>query len=215
MLVVLSGFSIYGDNVGDLIVSADEQTVRALSLSETGVFGAADSSTFLSAEGIKNIRDSTYYYIPENIRDGNGLKSDRETNRYFAYSFYLKNVSDVSVGYYATFKIDQQTNGIDKAIRIMVLIDDNDPVIYARPKADGTPESLEWSEDNVIKKSYTTIPFTEDEIEIARQSITEVNAVQKFTVVFWIEGWDDECKDNIVGGRFSGTITFRILESKG
>jgi len=211
-LVILMGFSVYGNSVGDLVVSIEAQTVRALSLSETGEFGTLDATSLLAAEGIKDIRDSTYYYIPDNIAEGNGLKSDKNENFYFAYSFYLKNVSTVSVGYSVILKLDENTKGVDQAIRIMIIIDDDEPLIFARPKADGTPEEL-VSDGNAIKKSYTTIPFVGNEAEIITQPVTEVDSIQKYTVVMWLEGWDADCRDDIVGGNLSASLTFKILES--
>lgn len=213
LLVVVIGLTLYSESAGELIISVDSKTNRSLSLSETGQFEAADSSSLIAAEGIKDIRDSTYYYIPEDINDGNGLKSDKKENRYFAYSFYLKNVSNVSVGYSATLKLDKYTQGVDKAIRIMVLVDDNEPMIYARPKADGSAESL-VDDGSANKKGYTTIPFDLDEFEVVHQSVTEVDAVQKYTIVMWLEGWDSDCKDNIIGGKLSASLTFKILESE-
>lgn len=216
-LVVLIGFSVYGNNVGDLVISVDAKTVYALSLSETGEFGATDSTSLLAAEGIKNIRDSTYYYIPENIREGNGVKSDKENNHYFAYSFYLKNMSTVSVGYSATLKLDKATKGIDKAIRIMVLVEESGTLIhekiYARPKDDGTPEMLEDNESE-LKKGYTTGLFTENEFSIFTHPATEPGTVQKYTVVMWLEGWDVDCNDAVIGGQLSMSLTFKIIESE-
>jgi hypothetical protein len=213
MLVIVIGLSVYGDNVGDLIVSVDAKTSRALSLSETGEFEAKDASSLLSAAGIKDIRDSTYFYIPEDITEGNGLKSDKKDNMYFAYSFYLKNMSTVSVGYTVTLKFDKCTQDIDKAVRIMILVDDNEPMIFARPKEDGSAEFLE-DDENINKKGYTTTPIVGNECEILRQEVTEVNSVQKYTVVMWLEGWDSDCKDSIVGGKLAASLTFRIIDTE-
>ena len=88
LILVLSGLTYYGNSVGDLVVTIDREVQRSLSLSETGEFGV-DSTTMLAAHGIKDIRDSTYYYIPEDITEGDGLKSDSKSNMYFAYSFYM------------------------------------------------------------------------------------------------------------------------------
>lgn len=211
-LVILIGFSLYGNNVGDLIITVDAKTVRSLSLSETGEFGTKDSTSLLAASGIKNIRDSTYYYVPDSIREGNGSKSDTENNHYFAYSFYLKNMSNVSVGYSATLKLDQLSKGIDKAMRIMVLIDDEEPLIFARPKDDGTPESLE-EDGNAIKKAYTTEPFIGNEVVVVTEPTVEPDKVRKYTVVMWLEGWDSDCNDSIVGGKLSASLTFKILDA--
>ena len=213
LIVVLSGLSYYGNSVGDLVVTVDDIINRALSLSETGEFKAEDASTMLAAEGIKDIRDSTYYYIPEDIREGNGLKSDNKSNMYFAYSFYLKNASDVSISYSATVKIDRVSKNIDQAIRIMICVDDDDPMIFARPRADGTPEYLADNE-SVIHKGYTTIPFTEDQFSVVNQSVMEIDQIQKYTVVLWLEGWDAECTDAIVDGALEISMTFKILEGE-
>lgn len=214
LIVVLSGLSYYGNSVGDLVVTVDDVINRALSLSETGEFTPEDASTMLAARGITDIRDSTYYYIPENIREGNGLKSDTKNNMYFAYSFYLKNASDVSVSYSATVTIDRVLKNLDSAIRIMILVDDNEPMIFARPKADGTPESLEEGDGSVIKKGYTTIPFTGNEFSAIKQSALEIDEIQKYTIVVWLEGWDADCTDAIMYGGLEVSIDFRILEGE-
>lgn len=209
LLVTLAGLSVYGNSVGDLVITIDQLTVRALALSETGQFTEEDSTTLLAAEGIKDVRDSTYSYIPDNIREGDGIKSDYEDNMWFAYSFYLKNMSNVSVGYVGIFKFEQRTKGIDNAVRVMVLVDDEPPVIYARPKADGTPEQL-VANGGTIKKGYRTVPFTENEVVLYENPAAEVGLIQKFTIVIWLEGWDSDCIDDIVGGQLEASVTFKI-----
>lgn len=219
LIVVLSGLSYYGNSVGDLVVTVDDVINRSLSLSETGEFGAADASTMLAARGIKDIRDSTYYYIPDDITEGNGVKTDEKSNMYFAYSFYLKNASNVSVSYSATVSIDQQSKGIDKAVRIMIVVDEDEPMIFARPKGVDAetgkliPEVLENKGNaSVIMKGYSTIPFTGSRFSAVNQKVMEIGQIQKYTVVIWIEGWDDECNDAIIGGNLEISMTFRILE---
>jgi hypothetical protein len=211
LIVILSGLSYYGNSVGDMVVSIDNIINRSLSLSETGGFAASDASTMLAARGINDIRDSTFYYIPEDIHEGEGLKSDKKGNMYFAYTFFLKNASDVSVSYSATISIDRQTKNIDKAVRIMIIVDNEDPVIYARPRSDGTPETLEDNE-SAIKKGYSTVPFTENEFSAINQKVMEIDQIQKYTVVIWIEGWDADCTDAIVGGNLEISMTFKIIE---
>lgn len=214
LIVVLSGLSYYGNSVGDLVVTVDDIIKRALSLSETGEFGPEDASTMLAARGVTDIRDATYYYIPEDIREGNGIKSDTKSNMYFAYSFYLKNASDVSVSYSATIGIERVLKNLDSAIRIMILVDDDEPLIFARPRPDGTPEILEESESSVIKKGYSTIPFTGNSFSAINQNVLELDQIQKYTIVIWLEGWDPDCTDAIMNGGLEVSITFRILEGE-
>ena len=209
LLTVLTGLSIYGHSVGDLVITVDDLTVRALALSESGKFGKDDSTTVLAAEGIKDVRDSTYSYIPEEIREGNGVTSDYDTTLWCGSSFYVKNMSNVSVGYRGIFKFEQRTRGIDSAVRIMLLVDDEPPVIFARPKADGTPEIL-VANGGSIKKGYRTTPFTEDEVVIFENPAAEIGQIQKFTIIIWLEGWDSDCIDDIVGGQLEASLTFKI-----
>ena len=218
MLIMLIGLSIYGTSVGELLVSLDYETQLSLSLSESGAYD--DATTLLSARGIKGIRDVSYVDIPEDIEEGYGLKSDTENSRYFAYSFFLKNTSEIAVGYVASLRILKATMGIDQAARVMLIYDGEScgrvQDIYARPKADGTPETHFNNPgdtlENKVRKEYGTTPFyAEDMVCSFEVPVINIGEIHKYTIVLWLEGWDEQCTDSIIGGGFELKMDFTIM----
>ena len=227
LLIALTGLSVYGNNVGNFVVSVDNDISISLSLSETGEFGKIDSTSVLATKGIKGITDTTYKFIPKDIDEGSGLKSDTENSRYFAYTFYLKNTSEIAIGYSATLNINKATRGIEKAIRIMLITDatgERTSEIFAAAKADGTAEVLtaddawvpegEEVKDDVLDSQYdyvepyTTTPWSGSRVAKLDVDSIEKDEIHKFTVVMWIEGWDEDCVDAIIDGTFEISMTF-------
>ena len=39
-------------------------------------------------------------------------------------------------------------------------------------------------------------------------------SIDKYTVVIWLEGWDPECVDNIMGGEVKLSMNFHILDKE-
>lgn len=229
LLIALTGLSVYGNNVGNFVVSVDNDVSISLSLSETGAFSGVDATSVLATKGIKGITDTTYKFIPEDIDEGSGLKSDTANGRYFAYSFYLKNTSEIAIGYSAEVNINKATRGIEKAIRIMLITDasgERTTEIFAAPKDDGTAEVLtadnamvddgtELKEDGIESerdyvKPYATTPFLTGS-RVAKLFIDSIerNQIHKYTVVMWIEGWDEDCVDSIIDGTLEIDMTFK------
>lgn len=203
MISVFIGFSIYGNNVGSFVIGVEETTRLSLTLSENGDFNGASATSVLSAEGMKYATNTTYSVIPVDIEEGYGAKNDGERRRYTAYSFYLKNTSPVAVSYAMTIQITSLYKAVDDAIRVMV-IKDGQKNIYAKPKPDGTPEAhLD------ISVPYITTAFLSS-IMVCNVDTLVFNAEQvaKYTVVMWLEGWDDECVDDIKGGAIKLSMQF-------
>lgn len=203
MISVVIGFSIYGNNVGSFVIGIEEATRLSLTLSENGDFEGAGITSVLSADGLKNATNTTYGRIPLDIDEGYGAKNDIGGKKYTAYSFYMKNTSSVAVSYGMSIKITDVHKAVDDAVRIMV-ITDGQREIYAKPKADGTPEAhLDISVPYITTAfiSATTVCSVETLIFSAGQ-------VVKYTVVMWLEGWDEECVDEIKGGAIKLSMQF-------
>jgi len=207
-IIIITLISIYGKNVGGLLIALDYKTQYALSLSETETF--EDKTTLLNVKGIGNLRDVTYADVPENIEEGSGQKSDTDSNpKYFAYSFYLKNESEVAVGYNVDAVIVRESKDISSAVRVMI-ITDGDREIYAKAKSDGTPETHLGPE---VRKPYVTTPFVGQGKVCSYQVPTiGVNEVKKYTIVLWLEGWDEQCTNDILGAYFQLDLTFSIVQ---
>lgn len=192
--------TIYAQNVGNFIIGVEADVRLSLSLSETSEFTKPVSR--LTAPGLKEQTHATLTDIPENITEGYGSKNDDVRRRYFAYTFYIKNVSSVIMDYDVDIILNKSTKGAESAIRVMVIKNDITE-IYAKAK-EYPAEQAGMPEDHIgtaIEVPYMTKPF-ESLSTVMYQ--TERNflkdAVNKYTIVIWIEGWDHECVDEIKGG---------------
>jgi hypothetical protein len=166
----------------------------------------------LAAKGIIDLTNATYSDIPiAKLVVGNGSQNDEVEKRYFAYSFYVKNVSSTPLDYTAEIVLNHTSLGAESALRIWVVSDEYDQV-YAKAKEH--PESDAGKpEDHVgtqIVVNYITIPF-ENETRLVEQESYQfrTSAVRKYTVVMWLEGWDNECTDDIKGAIMRMEMRFK------
>lgn len=198
ILIIL--VTIYGQNVGNFVIGLETDVRSSLSLSETKDFKNPVSR--LTAPGLKEQTHATLTDIPEDIHKGDGSKNDNKKRRYFAYSFYVKNVSSIILDYDVEIILRKSTLNAESAVRVMVIKNDITN-IYAKAKEypesqRGEPEDHEGTE---IEEPYMTIPF-ETAGTIMQETETDFakDAINKYTIVMWLEGWDHECTDDIKGG---------------
>lgn len=210
IMVVL--ITIYGQNVGNFVIAVDGESQLNLVLSETP--GFEDPKSRLAAKGLKDISDATFGDVPDDIAEGYGSKNDNFALRYFAYSFYIKNVSRTVVDYSVEMRMMECTKNADSALRVMIIVDDVQK-IYAKAK--------EWPAEQIgqpadqgptIVKDYSTIPFLSAITLMAQTEVAFVReAVKKYTVVMWLEGWDPECTDSIKGAVMRMEMLFKAAQS--
>lgn len=201
--VILAGFSIYGNKVGTFVISIADENDVGLSLCKTE--NLSESTARLVVKGIKEQIPATYTDIPSNITDGVGTKNDEKYSMYMAFSFYLINESDISIDYTMKLTITKATRNVDTAIRVMLI--ENDAAsgeIYA--KKETSEENYAVLADNT---SYTTEPFVSNEV-VMKKTVSNFieDAHTKYTVVIWLEGWDAECTNNLIGGTIKMSMTF-------
>ena len=202
--LLVTGVTIYGKNVGNFVISVDKETRYALSLSEDGDF-EKHSTTILQAEGLTDAIDATYSYIPADIGSKAGADNDY-AHRYTAYTFFLKNSSPLSSSYNMKIVIDDEYRGISAAMRIMV-ITNGERVIYAKRDKDGNVVE----HNDLGEFSYKTQPFNSaSEVCDLLYANIDPEEVVKYTVVMWLEGWDEDCVDSIKGGAIRLTMNFTI-----
>lgn len=206
LILIFVGFSIYGNNVGNFVVSIEEETRLALTLSETGEFEDPTKVTsILNAKGLTQATNATYANIPHDINEYTGNQNDEYAKRYCAYSFYIKNTSPIDIAYSMKITITDLYKEVDEALRVMV-ITDGIRVIYAKPRKDGKPES-----HPDIEVPYTTIPFVSATTVCNEKiDIFATGKVKKYTVVMWLEGYDAECVDSIKGGAIKLDMKFSV-----
>lgn len=197
--------------------------------------GYYKDATFTPKTGLKyddcwNKGGGTYATIPDDIaaiKDDNGSIEDFDdgthsiydgkTIVFYSFSFYLINNSDRAVDVDMTMTIDEITpedSDIAGAVRIMLiegtpLLSDGAYSIYK--KAEKTEENQTSLNENI---SYGNVyDFESDTTVFSRtgymgyQNVAEGDSI-RFTIVMWLEGWDAECTDDILGDRMKMHIDF-------
>lgn len=199
LAVIIVLITIYGQNVGNFVVAIETEVQLSLSLSETP--GFEKPTARLAAVGIKDQTHATYADIPANIAELDGSNNDNAGKRYFAYSFYIKNTSSMTLNYTTEIILNKATKGADSALRVMVIKNDVQK-IYAKAKETPLSEAGQ-PEDHLgtgIEVNYMTIPFFSSSTVMREHEMSfPKGAVNKYTVVMWLEGWDEQCVDYIKG----------------
>ena len=138
--------------------------------------------------------DNVYYkWLPEDI-DDRGPGSHNGDN-YLAYTFYVENLSEEVSDYWSEVIIDDVVRNVDEAVRIKIYRN-GEAITYAKIGANGRPE------DN-------TVAFTDDNL-VVRNHVENFGpgALDRYTIMLWVEGTDPECTDNILGGEFKVHMLF-------
>ena len=174
-----------------------------------------ETCTELSAPPLSKAWNIQYSDIPENIDEKLGSKNfdgfiDARRISYFAYSFYLKGVSENTgelISYKVSLDINKETreSKLFPAIKIMI-IRNGERVVYSDETAltlyDGIPGTSTKTKIDGIQ----TIPFEDSDYIIVRSYKIESGDFDKYTVVMWIDGW--ESSDPMRGGTFNAKLKF-------
>ena len=149
--------------------------------------------TDLYAESPTSFDNVYYKWLPDDI-DERGPGSHNGDN-YLAYTFYVENLSEEVSDYWSEVIIDDVVRQVDEAVRIKIYRN-GEPVTYAKMGANGRPE------DN-------TVAFTDDNL-VVRNHVENFGpgALDRYTIMLWVEGTDPECTDNILGGEFKVHMLF-------
>lgn len=188
--------SFVADNVGNFTVHVPKGSDRALTLSNTADF--SKMTTYLEAEVLPQMDNITEAWLPEDLESADGSHNG---DNYIAYTYYLKNAGVETVSYLAEINIDSVTKGADEAVRVMVLKNGKKTVYAKSQKGTSEPEP-------------DTIAFPGNTKAMSQQYDSfEPGAVDKYTVVIWLEGNDSECIDDIKGGQVRMSMHFSIVDA--
>ena len=167
---------------------------EGLSLSES--YTLENPATNLNAEVNEHITNIAEDWIAENVDAIDGVHNG---DNYIAYTFYLFNGGDIHLNYEYSINVTNVTNGLDEAIRIR-LYTNGESVTYAKTKSDGTGAELN-----------TTEFYSNGIAAYRRVDNFAPAAVNKYTVVIWIEGNDPDCVDWLLGGKLKVDMAFNVV----
>lgn len=140
----------------------------------------------LEATGMDGMDNISIKWLPENL-DTAGEGSHNGEN-YIAYTFYVENEGKESINYWYSILVDDVILNVDEAIRVMVYLNGEQAVygkLNSRTEAPEEGTKAFYSEDTVMLES--------------RQNFAP-GAIDKFTIVIFIEGDDPDCTNALLGG---------------
>jgi len=197
--------TFYGQEAGNFVISVDSVArIRGIAISETLNFDQKLSR--LMSNPIDEARDLTYSWLKiEEVEATDGNYKDPHHD-YVAYTFYLKNFGSetVDVTYYV--RITEVYKDLDNAVRILI-IEDGVQRMYMKPDVipDGVDEP--YYPDEMPEPIYfiTNQQVMERKIEKFRPG-----DFKKFSILIWLEGYDPDTTDKVLGGMIKMTMNFTI-----
>ena len=153
---------------------------------------------YLKADILEELSTTSLEWLPENLNTE--AEGSHNGNNYIAYTFYAENLGQETINYKAEIIIDDVIRNMDEALRVLVYKND-EKVVYAKPSSKtGEPEE------------GTKAFIDEQTVMSDRIEKFDVGAVDKYTVVIFIEGNDAECTDALIGGEIG--LYMKLTEEK-
>lgn len=233
LLAILFLFSVVQHMRGRFTINlSDEMFREGFTLSETAEFFSP--TTMLFAVPAEDAPCISIAQVPSIVDSIDGEHNDN----YFAYTFYIRNDGENTVGFSWELGIIQEALDLSRAIWAAVY-EDGYLTVYAEASgATGAQEALPAFGDDT--RGYMSVPILEDagnteqlevvatsgrftyyrvvpeeflsENVISRGAQVEVEPgeVHKYTVVMWLEGDDPDCTDDLIGGTMGVEMDFRL-----
>lgn len=209
----------FANRAGRFTVNLDPDAFlkKGISISETADF--SDPTVMLQGTAVEGMTNITKDWLTNDpATSGNFISNDRtykslqeldeidgnhnSTNN-IAYTFYIKNAGKEKISYYASIDIDSVTKGVDEAIRVMLFIN-GEPTVYGKqPRNLSNPYAM-FAIDELFASNTKVFEKTREGFD--------VGDVDKYTVVLWLEGWDPECVDDILGGECKISMNFKLMD---
>lgn len=196
MLTILFLVSLLVTQWGDLVISVDTPAVKkGIVLSEDPEF--KKMSATLSAKQENNVTNITYSWLPKDLDTSkNGTHNGKN---YVAYTFYLKNNGQETLDYKGTLEITGVAKSADEAARVQVY-KNGEAEIFGKGR---------YTDRNTAETDCTK--FIDDkQVMTTETKGFEVDQVDKYTIVIWIEGNDPEAVDEIRNGFIRMRMLFEV-----
>lgn len=204
--IAFAVITFYGQNAGNFVMAVDYDSFRrGIILSTSRDFEITTSQ--LMTEPIEDAREMTYSWLKiEEILQAEGNYVDPDYD-YVAYTFYIMNNGFETVDITYHMRMTDSSYGIEDAIRILVIEDDEKETMYQ--SLDGLTDDGELPQyPNVMPKGKL---YLSDTI-VFRETFNKFEPLQvkKFSVIVWLEGYDPDTNDDVLGGRVKLQMNFSI-----
>lgn len=212
-LALLFPFAVMANQKGNFIVNMTTELMQSdIMLSDNAAF--SDPKVRLFSDVLKEVNAYSVADLPDNLNDQEG---SHNMNDVLAYTFWVGNQGSETVGYDWYLVLNSTTKNVDKATWLMVY-DEDGMVIYAQAKDDGTPETTggyfkaplasqaahpdtQYRQESDGSWSVVTTPYAENKVA-AKGTVEKLapGEAHKYTVVIWVEGDDEDCSNDLIGG---------------
>jgi hypothetical protein len=171
---------------------------------------AVENMTNITKEWLTNDPKTSGNYIStdrtyKSLQDLDNFNGSHNGTNNIAYTFYIKNGGKETVDYYMSIDIESVTKGVDDAIRVM-LFKNGKPIVYGKRPRDLNNQYAMFAIDELFKSEDKVCEDTRKDFKIGN--------IDKYTVVIWLEGWDPECVNEILGGECKLSMNFKIVEDE-
>ncbi len=231
-LVILFLFSILQYLRGHYTINLSEgMFAEGFTLSETADFLQPTTQLFASPQD--EVPCISISQIPKDIDEIDGEHHEG----YFAYTYYIRNEGESTVGYNWSLDINNETLEASEAVWVLVF-EDGELSIFAHESDNGREEALPAFGDN--SKGYSSLRIRdlapdsdqfepvatvgnrtywrvipksfESDTKIAtgkQEGVAPMDA-HKYTVVMYLEGDDPECTDELIGAQLGIEMNFQL-----
>ncbi len=219
-------------------IAVGDKSRGMISLYSEDNFSEHNGDQIISPAGPKRMGDCTYQWIDvQSIADGKST-SGSETAEYIGFTFYARNTTDKELQYVSEIVIPNETKRLGDAVRIMVVIYDNNKQVlhqncYARTDKNGKAEKVvpfafgdihaSTNPDVAAVEQSDTTPFYVDNPNgtsiVMHMEDTEALTLaggmwHQYVVLMWLEGEDADCVDAVDQGRLSLRIDLNSVETE-
>lgn len=238
LLTVLFIYSSITELRGHFTINMNDELFReGLVLSETA--GFENPTVRLMCDPSVDVPCISITDISEEVLSHDGKY---ETPSYFAYTFYVRNEGESTVGYEWELRINSESLNLSTATWAMVF-EDEQMRFFAEERTDGSQEALPYFDDD--SRGYLTKPLEEyalnpgDQFQLVAergpvsywrmvpysfeslavvttgiQEEVEPMEIHKYTVILWLEGDDPDCTDDMIGGHLGLSMNFNLVENE-
>jgi hypothetical protein len=147
----------------------------------------------------------TYNWIKfDEVGEANGDYIDLDYE-YLAFTFYIINSGTETVDINYHMRITDVYRNADEAIRIAIIEDGVQSIFQKEDKIfpldfEGYPEDM----------PTVTNFLTDETVMRGRFTNFKPGDVKKFSIVMWLEGYDPDSNDQLIGGRFKSFMNFAV-----
>lgn len=232
-VTVVLGAIVYGISLmiqhNNLKILIDKAGSNVLSLSSSADFGAGSEVLALGGPRyMDNVSLVDFYPRVEEIRATEGAYKP-DDSKFLAATFYLKNVTGKPQTYSEAVALREVTQSLDSAMRVMLVKEKNGEVseeVYAKAvaKDGGSAYDENAMPEEVCPKQFFgrngkfveseedvwyATPFVSSQYAMYRtENQIDPGEVVKYSIIVWLEGWDEDCVDARLGGTIRLELQF-------